>query len=131
MTIKSDRVAELIMTHLSQLLLTEVRDPRLEGVTITEVVLDREIEHAEIYVNALGGDDRRSEIMQGLNKANGFLRRSLASRLRLRRMPQLHFKWDLALQHAIHMETVLDELKKERENTTQINEDTDEDLDDD
>ena len=115
MTIKSDRVAELIQNHLSQLLLTDTRDPRLEGVTITEVKLDREIEHADIFVNALGDDSREKEVLAGLNQAKGFLRRELAQRLRLRRMPQLYFKWDLVLQQAHHMEAVLDALKKERE----------------
>jgi ribosome-binding factor A len=110
MTIKSERVAELIMTHLSQLLLTEVRDPRLQGLTIVEVNLDREIEHAQIWVTSLDGDDSEEEVMAGLEKAAGFLRRELASRLRLRRMPQLHFKWDYSVKHAMHMEEVLDEL---------------------
>lgn len=119
MTIKSDRVAELIQTHLSQLLLTDVRDPRLDGVTITEVKLDREIEHADIFVSALGDDAREDEVMAGLKKASGFLRRELAQRLRLRRIPQLHFKWDLILQQANHMEAVLDALKAEREQEVQ------------
>lgn len=115
MTIKSDRVAELIQTHLSQLLLTDVRDPRLYGLTITEVQLDREIEHADIFVSALGDDAREDEVMAGLKKAQGFLRRELAQRLRLRRMPQLHFKWDLILQQGHHMEAVLDSLRAESE----------------
>jgi ribosome-binding factor A len=110
MTIKSERVAELIMTHLSQLLMTEVRDPRLQGITIIEVDLDREIEHAQIWVTSLDGDESEEEVMTALEKASGFLRRELASRLRLRRMPQLHFKWDYSVKHAMHMEAVLDEL---------------------
>lgn len=111
MTIKSERVAELIMTHLSQLLMTEVRDPRLQGLTIIEVNLDREIEHAQIWITSLDGDESEDEVMAALDKASGFLRRELASRLRLRRMPQLHFKWDYSVKHAMHMEAVLDELK--------------------
>ncbi|MBI5929381.1 MAG: 30S ribosome-binding factor RbfA [Chloroflexi bacterium] len=110
MTIKSERVADLILSHLSQLMLTEVRDPRLHGVTIMEVRLDREIEHAEIFVNALGDETRRDDVMDGLRQAQGFLRKELASRLRLRRMPQLHFKWDVVLQQANHIEQVLDAL---------------------
>jgi ribosome-binding factor A len=113
MTIKSERIADLILSHLSQLMLTEVRDPRLHGVTITEVRLDREIEHADIYVNALGEEDRKREVMDGLDKAQGFLRRELAARLRLRRMPQLHFRWDSVLQQASHMEEVLDALAEQ------------------
>jgi ribosome-binding factor A len=110
MTIKSERVADLILSHLSQLMLTDVRDPRLHGVTIMEVRLDREIEHAEIFVNALGDESRRDDVMEGLRQAQGFLRKELASRLRLRRMPQLHFKWDVVLQRANEMEELLDSL---------------------
>lgn len=111
MTIKSERVADLLLTHLSQLLMTEVRDPRLVGVTITEVKLDREIEHAWIYVNALGDEERQGEVMAALGHAQGFLRKELAARLRLRRMPQLHFQWDAVLEQAAHIEEMLDALK--------------------
>ena len=125
MTIKSERVAELIMTHLSQLLMTDVRDPRLQGLTIIEVNLDREIEHAQIWVTSLDGDESEEEVMEGLDKASGFLRKELASRLRLRRMPQLHFKWDHSVQHAMHMESVLDELKIDDSDDTSDDEDLD------
>jgi ribosome-binding factor A len=92
------------------MLLTEVRDPRLVGITITDVRLDREIEHAYIYVNALGEEERHDEVMEGLEKARGFLRRELASRLRLRRMPELHFQWDIIPSQAEHIEELLDSL---------------------
>lgn len=122
MTIKSERVAELIHNYLSQLLLTEVRDPRLQGITITDVRLDREIEHAYIYVNALGEEEREYEVMDGLDKAQGFLRRELAARLSLRRMPQLHFQWDPIPSHAQHMEELLDSLKAERDQDGDVDE---------
>lgn len=111
MTIKSERVADLIMRHLSELMMFEVSDPRLMGVTITDVRIDRELEHAEIFVNALGEEDRQKDVMLGLKHAQGFLRKELAARLRLRRMPQLHFQWDAVLSQAAHIEEVLDTLK--------------------
>lgn len=120
MTIKSERVAELIFNHLTQLLLTDVRDPRLQGVSITEVKLDREIEHANIFVNALGEEERRDEVLEALDRAQGFLRSELASRLRLRRMPQLHFDWDYTLEHALHMDELLDSLNIEHSSTTDV-----------
>lgn len=126
MTIKSERVADLILSHLSQLMLTDVRDPRLHGVTIMEVRLDREIEHAEIFVNALGDESRRDDVIEGLRQAQGFLRKELASRLRIRRMPQLHFKWDVVLQRANQMEELLDSLATPdatTESTDSVNDD--------
>lgn len=115
MTIKSERVAELILNHLSELLLMETRDPRLAGITVTDVKLDREIEHANIFVNALGEEERRGEVMQGLDKATGFLRRELAQRLRLRRMPELHFHWDSTLAYGAHIEELLESLHDDEE----------------
>ena len=78
MTIKQERIQELIRTHLSDLLLTTVTDPALQGVTVTDVAVNREIEHADIYVHALGDDSREEAVMQGLERAAGFLRSNLA-----------------------------------------------------
>ncbi len=127
MSIKSERVAELIHNHLSQLLLMEVRDPRLQGLTITDVRLDREIEHATIYINALGEEDRQDEVLDALDRAQGFLRSELASRLRLRRMPQLHFEWDVMLSQAMHIESVLDALKDDQHDDESIETDRESD----
>lgn len=110
MTIKSERIADLIFDRLSQILLMEVRDPRLQGLTITDIKLDREIEHAQIYVNAMGDEERSDEVIDALNRAKGYFRSELASRLRLRRMPELHFHWDYGIAAAMHMEEILDSL---------------------
>lgn len=110
MTLKQERMAERIRAILSELLLTEVRDPRLKQVTITRVNLDREILFADVYVNALGDEDRRDDVLAGLERATGFLRRELAARVRLRQTPELHFHWDLNLAHGERMNQLLDEL---------------------
>ena len=115
MSIKSERVAKLIMNHLSTLLLTEVQDPRLEGVTVTDVKVDRELEHAQIFINALGEEERADEVLLGLESAKGFLRRRLADALTTRRTPELHFKWDNILKQADQIEQVLDSLNTEAE----------------
>ncbi len=107
MTIKQERAAQLIHTILSELLMTEVTDPALMGVTITDVRVDREIEYADIYVHAL---DDRNEVMAGLERANGFLRRELAVRTRFRKTPVLHFHWDVAVEHGERIDQLLDSL---------------------
>jgi ribosome-binding factor A len=110
MSIKQQRMADQLRNLLSSLLLTEVRDPRLKNVTVTRVLLDREFQSADIYVNALGDEDRRSEVMAGLERSKGFLRRELAARVRLRQTPELHFHWDLNLEHGERMNRILDDL---------------------
>jgi ribosome-binding factor A len=110
MTIKQERAAHLIHNILSALLMTEVTDPALQDITITEVRVDREIEYAEIFVHALGDDSRQAEVMAGLSRASGFLRRELGARIRFRRTPALNFHWDEALEHGDRIDDLLDSL---------------------
>jgi ribosome-binding factor A len=98
MTIKQDRMNERVRIILSELLLREVSDPRLQNVTVTEVKMDPELMFADIYVNALGDETREDEVMQGLGSAGGFLRREVGKRVRLRNTPELHFHWDKTLE---------------------------------
>ncbi len=108
--IRQERTAELIQQLLSEMFLREVNDPRLAGVTITEVQIDRELQYATAYVNALGDDSRREEVMAGLQSAAGFLRRELAQSLDLRSAPVLRFEWDPRLRYVEEVDELLDEL---------------------
>lgn len=110
MTLKQERMADRIREILSGLLLLEVTDPALHDVTVTEVVLDQELEYANVYVNALGNEEREGEVMAGLKRANGFLRRELGKRIRLRRTPILNFHWDITLSRGEAIEQALDRL---------------------
>jgi len=109
--IRQQRTAEQIRIILSELILRQMRDPRLQDVTITSVTIDRELQYADIYVNALADDDREAEVMASLEGAKGYLRRELASRLDLRTVPQLHFHWDPTFAHAEHISQILDSLE--------------------
>ena len=108
--IRQKRTAEQIRIILSILVLREMRDPRLQDITITAVEIDRELQYADIFVNALGDDSRQEEVMAALNGATSYMRRELASRLTLRTTPQLHFHWDPSLAHAERISQLLDNL---------------------
>ncbi len=95
---------------LSDLSRRQLNDPRLHDLTITEVVIDRELQYADVYVNALGDESRRDEVMAGLQKAAGFLRRELSQHIRLRTIPELHFHWDPRLVQAEEVSRILDDL---------------------
>ena len=109
MTIKQERAARLIQDILSTLLMIEVTDPALDGFTVTEVKVDREIEYADVYVHVLD-EERRDEVMTGLQRASGFLRHELAQRIRYRNTPMLHFHWDLAMERGERIDSLLDQL---------------------
>lgn len=105
--IRQQRTADQIHVILSELMLRHLNDPRLLDLTITEVTIDRELKYADVYVQALGDDSRQDDVMATLENAAGFLRRELASRMRLRSMPQLHFHWDPRLAHAEEIDKIL------------------------
>ena len=109
--IRQQRTAEQIQQILSQIIARQLRDPRLQDLTVTQVTVDRELQYANIYVHALGNDSRRRDVMAGLDKAAGYLRRELARRMRLRTVPHLHFHWDPTLAHAEAVYQILDGLE--------------------
>ncbi len=111
MAIKQGRMSDRIHQILSALLLREVADPRLRGVTVTEVELDPELVVAKIYVSALGDESREQDVMRGLQRAKGFLRRQLAKRIRLRTTPELFFFWDYTLDQAERINQIISKLE--------------------
>jgi ribosome-binding factor A len=114
-TIRQRRVADRIRAELSELLLREAKDPRLTLVTVTDVTIDREFEYAQVYVNAMGAEERRQEVMEALDHAKGYLRSQLGARIKLRRTPDLRFHWDPSLEHGERIAELLDELALEEE----------------
>ncbi|HFC11498.1 MAG TPA: 30S ribosome-binding factor RbfA [Anaerolineae bacterium] len=111
MTIRQERTAGRIREIMSEVLLTEVSDPRLIGVTVTDVKIDRELRHAHIYVVVLGAEaDEDVQALEGLERAKGFLRSALAARLQSRVTPYLYFHWDRQLENASRIEDLLAEM---------------------
>lgn len=110
MSIKQGRMSDRIHQILSQLLLREISDPRLRGITITEVQLDAELIYAKVYVSALGNESREAEVMRALRRATGFLRREVGKRIRIRHTPELHFYWDQTLERAERINQIISNL---------------------
>jgi ribosome-binding factor A len=113
--IRLKRIADQIREEFSALLVRQVADPRLEGITVTDVKVDRELAFADIFVSAWQGHERSEEVIAALRHASGFLRTELAGKLDLRSMPRLRFHWDLTPEKADHIEKLLLEIQHERE----------------
>ena len=118
MSIKQERMSGRIRKILSQLILREVADPRLQGITITEVEIDPELMFAKVYVNALGEEERQAEVMFALERAKGYLRREVAKRVRLRKAPELVFYWDDSLERGERINELLSTLEIPPEEAT-------------
>ena len=111
--LRTQRIADRIRQELSEILVYDIADPRLDGVSITDVNVDRELAYANIYFSALEGSDRADEILNGFEHAKGFLRYELSQRIELRSFPQLRFHWDPTYERAERIETLLASLQEE------------------
>lgn len=109
--LRIQRIAERIREELSEMMLQEVQDPRLGGISITDVTVDRELAFADVYVSSLDGSQRSEDILAGLRHAGGYLRSELASRVELRTFPRLRFHWDPTPERADHMEALFKSLR--------------------
>ena len=98
--LRAKRIADRINEVLSEMLIYDVSDPRLVGVSVTDVKVDREMAFANIYVSALEGASRSGEILEGLEHAKGYIRSALADRIELRTFPGLRFHWDPTFEKA-------------------------------
>jgi ribosome-binding factor A len=111
------RIEGRIREILSEMLIREINDPRLGGVFINDVHVDRELAFADIYVSAIEGQQRSSEILEGLESASGFMRSALAAQIPLRTFPRLRFRWDYTPERADKIERLLIEIKNENKST--------------
>ena len=110
--IRLQRIADRILEDLSEMLIVEIADPRVSGVTITEVRVDRELAFASIYVSAVEGKERSDEILTAFEHAKGYIRSYLAKRIELRTFPQLRFFWDEIPERADQIDRLINSLSK-------------------
>jgi ribosome-binding factor A len=110
---RADRVGHLMMEALADLLVRQIKDPRLEKVTVTGAKLTADLKLARIFFVVSGGPPSQAEAMEGFAKARGFIRRQLASRLGLRYMPEIVFTYDGSLDYGEHIDHLLKAIAKE------------------
>jgi ribosome-binding factor A len=108
-----ERIQDRIREELAEMAIRELNDPRLEGLSITDVTVDRELAFADIYVSAIEGHERAKDILAGLEHASGFIRHALAERIDLRVFPKLRFHWDPTPEKADKIERILHTIHQE------------------
>lgn len=114
MTRRTERISSLIRQEISELLREQVNDPRLRSfISITRVSTSVDLSHTKVFVSIFGEEVSKDEVLQGLAAASGFLRRQLASRLRLKHMPELSFHLDESIEKGVRVLELIDELVSE------------------
>ncbi len=110
------RIAALLKRELASLIRLELNDPRSSKATLTGVDVAPDLSHAKVYITHLAGQEHAREIVAGLNKAEGFLRRRLAERVKLRVMPELRFLYDESVEKGMAISALIDRARaKDRE----------------
>ena len=111
---RPDRVADQIRQELSELLTRgEVHDPGIGFITLTRVQVSPDLQMARVFYTTLGDSKARRDTARALERATPFFRRQIGSRLRLRRVPELEFRFDESIAHQDRIEQILRDLHEE------------------
>ena len=106
---RKDRVSEQIRREIAELVRVEVKDPRVGMVSITDVEVTPDYAHAKVFFSTLAGSQTVDAVLEGLQKASGFLRRELGKRIRIHTTPQLHFVFDHSLERGADLSKLIQE----------------------
>lgn len=111
--LRVEKVQQAIQHEISNMLLLDVKDPRIRFVTVTGVEMTDDMSQAKIFVSLYGSEEEQAEAWKALNKARGFLRTEIAKRIRLRFAPELLLEKDASLAYGAHIEDILRQIRRE------------------
>jgi ribosome-binding factor A len=104
---RSDRVGDLLLKVLAELLAREIRDPRVRGINLTGVKVSKDLRHARIFFSVFGAETNKNDALAGLKRATGFIRSKLGKELSLRFVPSIEFSYDETEAEAQRIESLL------------------------
>ncbi|PZD93365.1 30S ribosome-binding factor RbfA [Paenibacillus sambharensis] len=110
--VRVGRVGEQIKKELSQIIQTELKDPRIGFITVTGVDVTSDLSQARIYLSVLGSDEQKENTLKALAKGSGFIRSELGKRIRLRHTPELEFRFDSSIEYGSRIESLLVEINR-------------------
>lgn len=113
---RQPRVAQAIQKEISQMVLRELKDPRLGFVTITQIEVTKDLRIARVFYSVMGNEPARQSSQRALEAAKGFIRKRLGERLRLRYTPELQFILDDSIEKHLRITKLLNDLKGESKN---------------
>ena len=113
-----ERVNQMIKEEIGQIIQREVKDPRLNFVTITHVEVTRDLQDAKVYFSILGGQAKVPGVKEGLDSARGFIRRLVGQRVKMRYVPEINFIFDRSLEYGIHIEEAIERMKDDLKSDT-------------
>ncbi|MBF0578885.1 30S ribosome-binding factor RbfA [Erysipelotrichaceae bacterium RD49] len=115
MTLKQDRMDQILKKEISRILQFELKNPKLGFVTVTDVECTRDMSQAKVYVSFLGKQERNDAGMKVLRASKGFIRSTLAKNIKARKMPDLIFVQDTSLEHGRKIDSIISNLPPAKE----------------
>lgn len=112
---RSDRLGEVIKEEISLVLLDGIKDPKIGFVTITRVRMSDDLKNARVYYTVFGGEKEKKNCQKGLDRAKGYIKRVLGSKLRIKYIPSLIFMFDDSLEYGNYIESLINDIKSENE----------------
>lgn len=109
--VRVEKVREMIKQEVSNILLNDIKDPRVKFVSVTEVEATNDLRHAKIYISLYGNEEEKTATLEGLERSLGFIRTEIAKRIRLRFAPELSFCVDKSMEYSDHIEKLLKKIQ--------------------
>ena len=111
--LRVEKVQELMKQEVSQIILRELKDPRIGFVTVTSVECTGDLREAKIYVSLMGNEQHVKDCWAGLTSSLGYIRREIGKRIRLRFTPEISLAIDKSLDYSAHIQELLLKIKAE------------------
>lgn len=108
--VRVGRVGEQIKKELSQILQTELKDPRVGFITVTGVDVTSDLSQAKVFLSVLGTEQQKEESLKAVARATGFIRSELGKRIRLRLTPELQFQLDASIDYGSRIDSLLNKI---------------------
>ncbi|PZE22409.1 30S ribosome-binding factor RbfA [Paenibacillus xerothermodurans] len=111
--VRVGRVGEQIKKEISTIIQSELKDPRIGFITVTGVDLTNDLSQAKVFLSVFGTDEQKEETLKALGRSSGFIRSELGRRIRLRKVPELMFRFDASIDYGSKIERLLDQVNRE------------------
>ena len=113
-SIKNTRINMEVQRELSQIIRSEIKDPRIHPLTsVVAVEVTPDLKYCKAYISVLGSDEAAKAVVEGLRSAVGYIRKELAHRVNLRNTPEIKFILDQSIEYGVNMSKLIDEVTKD------------------
>jgi ribosome-binding factor A len=114
---RQQKVQELLVQEISDIVRREVKDPRVGFVTITDAAVTPDLRQARVFFSVLGNPEQQADTVKALNRAAGFIRGEFARRAQMRYVPQLRFEFDASVERGVRIGQLLEQVRRDEQHS--------------